>query len=163
MKTYQLNMYSISSYPCATEGMFGYLSIHVDWVRLGGFKFQVSQIPYFFPIPSNPWVTGLTEQDLSGTIDSFDSSSEAFVKICCLILTRRIDGSGWIKVFNLVFILWIKFSHIGSVRTTTLLMPPRSSPPLLSITNTMVLLISTIWTQHNVKKPNCFYFLRPKI
>jgi hypothetical protein len=38
----------------------------VDWVGLGGFKSQASQTSYFFPISSNPWVTGLTEQGLTG-------------------------------------------------------------------------------------------------
>jgi hypothetical protein len=34
---------------------------------LDGFKSQTSQNPsYFFPIPSNPYATGITEQALKG-------------------------------------------------------------------------------------------------
>jgi hypothetical protein len=47
------------------KDLFAFLSIHVDWVGLDGFKSRTSQNPsYFFPIPSNPHVTGITEQAL---------------------------------------------------------------------------------------------------
>jgi hypothetical protein len=49
-----------------TKGLFAFLSIHMDWVGLDGFKSQTSQNPsYFFPISSNPYATGITEQALT--------------------------------------------------------------------------------------------------
>jgi DNA-directed RNA polymerase subunit N (RpoN/RPB10) len=47
------------------KGLFGYLSIHMDWVGLDGFESQTSQTSsHFFPNPSNPCVLGITEQAL---------------------------------------------------------------------------------------------------
>jgi hypothetical protein len=50
------------------KGLFVLLSIHVDWVGLDGFQSQTSQnLSQFFPIPSNPYGIGITEQTLSWT------------------------------------------------------------------------------------------------
>jgi hypothetical protein len=50
----------------SNKGLFVLLSIHVDWVGLDGFQSQTSQnLSQFFPIPSNPYGIGITEQALT--------------------------------------------------------------------------------------------------
>jgi hypothetical protein len=44
------------------KGLFCYLSIYLDWVRFGRFKFPKSQIYFkFFPNSFNPYVMEITE------------------------------------------------------------------------------------------------------